>query len=81
MGIKHYEEKFPTQLESNPRLTHLEADGGPQHHRAAASLQYQPSVFALTLVVVAGLCPLLSTEEDCCVVKITHSDFVMFILL
>ena len=37
MGIKHYEEKTLTQLESNPRFSHLEADVGPLHHRAAAA--------------------------------------------
>ena len=38
MGIKHYEEKIPTQLEWNPRLSRLEVDVGPLHHRAAASI-------------------------------------------
>ena len=37
MGIKHYEEKIPTQLGSNPRFSHLEADVGPLHHRVAAA--------------------------------------------
>ena len=36
-GIKHYEEKIPTQLESNPRISHVEADVGPLHHRVAAA--------------------------------------------
>ena len=35
MGIKHYEEKIPTQLESNPRFSHQEADVGPLHYRVA----------------------------------------------
>ena len=38
-GNHHYEEKIPTQLESNPRFSHLEADVGPLHHRVAAALQ------------------------------------------
>ena len=37
MGIKYYEEKIPTQLESNPRSSHQEADVGPLHYRVAAS--------------------------------------------
>ena len=38
--IKHYEEKIPTQLESNPRFSHLEADVGPLHHRVAAAMHW-----------------------------------------
>ena len=41
MGIKHYEEKIPTQLESNPRFSHLEADVGPLHHRVAAAARLE----------------------------------------
>ena len=40
MGIKHYEEKIPTQLESNPRFSHLEADVGPLRHRVAVALSH-----------------------------------------
>ena len=37
MGIKHYEEKIPTQLESNTCFSHLEADFGTLHQRVAAA--------------------------------------------
>ena len=44
MGIKYYEEKIPTQLESNPRSSHQEADVGPLHYRVAVGLEvYIPS--------------------------------------
>ena len=41
MGIKHYEEKIPTQLESNPRSSHQEADVGPLHYRVAVAIYSQ----------------------------------------
>ena len=48
-GNKHYEEKIPVQLESNPRFSHLEADVGPLHHRVAAA-QYKQYMLQRSLL-------------------------------